>query len=181
MYTKIRSSILSIILISLVGCATSVSNDRWPTDVPDRKIFADGYLKNRGLTKVEPKVLEAHLVWVVRFYQGTVLYPNGWNKVSERFLNSINDLKERELIAVRLKTLGIDIANEWAQDNDVRKINSSNIAVWGSALRTSAESNNQSEFISAIERDVELLLSGSIKSRDIKYERYYAEEDYDDF
>jgi len=77
--------------------------------------------------------------------------------------------------------LGIDIANEWAQDNVVRKINSSNVATWGSALRTSAETNDQSSFISDVERDVQLLLSGKLEPSEINYERYYPAEDYDDF
>jgi len=181
MLIEIRTIFLIALLVSLAGCATSVSDKKWPTDVPERKIFVDGYLKNRGLTKAEPKVLNAHLVWVVRFYQGTVLYPNGWNNVSNRFLNSIKETKDRDAMATRLYTLGIDIANEWAQDNVVRKINSSNVATWGSALRTSAETNDQNEFISAVERDVDLLLKGSLKPSEIKYERYYPEEDYDDF
>jgi len=178
---KINTTILIALLISLVGCTTPVTDSNWPEDVPARKIFVDAYKQKRGLSNVEPKVINSHLTWVVRFYQGTVLYPNGWNSVSEQFLNSVDEKNEKADLTNRLHILGIDIANEWAQDNVVRKINSSNVATWGSALRTSAETNDQSSFISDVERDVQLLLSGKLEPSEINYERYYPAEDYDDF
>jgi len=181
MYRKLRLS-FSISLVFLVSaCTTAPSDSNWPSDIPDRKIFVDAYLENRDIKTAPSSAIENHLVWIVRFYQGTVLYPNGWNRVSERFLASINTSKDKGAMATRLEQLGIRISNEWAQDNGVRQINSSNVATWGSALRTAAERDDQRNFIAAVERDVELLIEGSLKSNQIDYQRYYPEEDYDNF
>ena len=170
-----------LILLTLVGCKTLTTAPAWPSDLPERQIFVDKYLSNRQVKTESPKVIEAHLSWIIRFYQGTVLYPNGWNRVSKRFLASIESPEDREEIAVRIRSLGILIANEWAQDNDVRRINSSHVATWGSALRTSAEQNDQKNYITKVERDVNALIDGTVKSSEISYERYYQSEDYDNF
>ena len=170
-----------ILLLCLAGCTTLATDRDWPSDVPKRQIFVDKFLESRGISKVDPKVIDVHLSWITRFYQGTVLFPNGWNRVSERFLASIDQQDEKDKMAKRLYSLGLLIANEWAQDNDIRKVNNANVATWGGALRTSAERNDQSNFISKVERDVEALIAGTLTSSQIDYERYYPSEDYDDF
>lgn len=175
-----RASIIALLLL-IAGCNTPSSNQQWPADLPEKRIFVDEYLSNRHLETDDPKLIDTHLTWVIRFYQGTVLYPNGWNRVSERFLSSIDDKHDREKMVSRVRSLGILIANEWAQDNDVRKINSANVAVWGSALRTSAQRNDQEDYIFKVEQDVKSLISGSLKASEINYERYYPPEDYDNF
>jgi len=127
-----------ILLLVLTACNTLTTGQNWPSDVPDREIFVQKFLEHRKLKTADPKVIEAHLVWIVRFYHGTLIYPNGWNRASERFLASIDTQQEKEKMAPRLYDLGIQIANEWARDNEIRRINSMNVATWGSALRTSA-------------------------------------------
>ncbi len=175
-----KTSIILLLLV-LSGCNTVINDNNWPSDIPSKKVFVDGYLNNRNIGSADPKVLDTHLSWIVRFYKGTVLYPNGWNRVSERFLASIDTAKNKKEMATRLRSLGVSIANEWAQDNNVRKINSANVAVWGSALRTSAERNDQQDYISKIEQDVKALIDGTLRANEISYERYYQSEDYDNF
>ncbi len=169
------------ITLFTVACATDPSNENWPSDLPDRRIFVDAYLEKRGISEATSVAIENHLVWIIRFYQGTVLYPNGWNRVSDRFLASIENTKAKKAMKQRLEKLGTRIANEWAQNNDVRLINSTNVATWGSALRTAAETNDQTNFVTAVEKDVELLIQGLLKSNEVDYQRYYPEEDYDNF
>jgi hypothetical protein len=53
--------------------------------------------------------------------------------------------------------------------------------VWGNALRTAAEQNEQLAFVDKIEDDVDALLIKQLTSEDIVRERYYPVEDYDDF
>jgi len=172
-----------LILLTLVGCNTLTTASKWPDDLPERQIFVNKYLSNRNIksSSASDRDIEAHLVWIIRFYKGTVLYPNGWNRVSERFLDSVNVEEDKKKLATRIKSLGILISNEWAQDNTVRRINSTNVAVWGSALRTSAERNDQINYISKVENDVNALIEGTLNSSEITYERYYQAEDYDDF
>ncbi len=181
MYKNLRLSLVILIALFTAACATNSSNENWPGDLPERKIFVDAYLENRGIDEATSTAVENHLVWIIRFYQGTVLYPNGWNRVSDRFLASIENTQVKNSMTQRLEKLGIRIANEWAQDNDVRRINSTNVATWGSALRTAAETNDQINFVTAVEKDVELMIEGLLKSSEIDYQRYYPEEDYDNF
>ena len=181
MHKTLQLLVTILIFASLTACKTLVSSPNWPDDVPDRQIFVDKYLSNRDIKSASSDEIEAHLVWIVRFYKGTVLYPNGWNRISERFLDSIESPKDSQEMSLRLKSLGISIANEWAQDNGIRRINSSNVSVWGSALRTSAERDDQINYVSKVEADVDALINGTLKSNEINYERYYQAEDFDDF
>jgi hypothetical protein len=172
---------LVLALLMLVGCSTLATKENWPADVPDRRIFVNAFLDNREIRAAEPEVIEAHLAWIVRFYHGTILYPNGWNRVSAQFIASIDKKKDKKKMAKRVRALGIMIANEWSQDNVVRRINSSHVATWGSALRTSAERADQSAYITKVENDVKALIDGSLEINEINYERYYPSEDYDNF
>lgn len=181
MYKKLRLSFVILLALFMVACASKPSDENWPGDLPERKLFVDAYLKNKNIEKASSAEIENHLIWIIRFYQGTVLYPNGWNRVSDRFLASMENMQAKQEMKQRLEKLGVRIANEWAQDNSVRLINSTNVATWGSALRTAAETNDQIDFVTAVERDVELLIEGLLKSNEVDYQRYYPEEDYDNF
>ncbi|MFT4635743.1 MAG: hypothetical protein ACI9OI_001540 [Chitinophagales bacterium] len=168
-------------LLVLVGCTTLATNQNWPADLPQRKIFIDKFLSNRQINVAESEVIESHLIWIVRFYQGTILFPNGWNRISERFIDSIDKPKDKRKMAVRLRALGISIANEWAQENNLRRINNTHVAAWGSALRTAAELADQKDFVAKVEGDVKALINGALEAEKIRYERYYPSEDYDNF
>lgn len=163
------------------GCQTLDTSKHWPDDVPDRSIFVKAYMEKRNMESVEPHVLDNHLIWIIRFYRGTIIYPNGWNQASEMLLASVDDKKSRKRIAKKINKLGIKIANEWAQENEFRNINSTNIATWGSALRTSAERDDQEGFLAKIDDDVDALVERQLSPLDISYERYYPSDDFDDF
>jgi hypothetical protein len=175
------NSLVVLLLLIIAGCTTLATKKNWPAEIPTRKIFVAEFLNNRQLKVADPQVIEAHLIWIVRFYQGTVLYPNGWNNISERFIASIDKPKDKKKMAKRVRALGILIANEWAQDNNVRRINNTHVSTWGSALRTSAERSDQSEYISKVEYDAKGLIDGSLEANQINYQRYYPSEDYDSF
>ena len=181
MHKITRLSWLILLSFFITACQTLTTPKDWPEELPDRNIFVKAFHQKRGTDKVEDKVMNEHLGWIIRFYQGTVIYPNGWNRVSQLFLDSIPDEQRRALMRVRLEKLGIEIANEWAQDNAIRNINSSNIITWGSALRTAAEQGDQENFVSQVEADVEQLVAQKLSPKDISYERYYSDQDYDDF
>ena len=176
------SSIASVILILLVlsGCQTIDTTSNWPSNLPDRQLFVDEYNKsfNAGENFIE---LEPHLSWIKRFYQGTVLYPQGWLKVSDTVLDSLTSVQDKNNVAPRLNDLGFKISNEWAKDNAVRKITSSNIIVWGGGLRTAAKEGSQLDFLNKVEQDVDAMLRGELKAEDIQRTRYFPPEDFDDF
>jgi len=171
---------LIFLAIALSACVTNTTQEKWPNDIPARSIFVDTW-KKQNAAGTNDSSLEEHLVWIVRFYEGSVLYPIGWNDMTRSLLDSLDTQQQRHALRPRLRALGQTICIEWAQKNSVRKIDSSAIAVWGNALRTSAERDEQELFVSKVESDVTALLSGDLNYREIVRERYYPPEDYDNF
>lgn len=177
---KSALSLFCLILMFISGCQTIDTSNNWPTNLPDRQLFVD--VHNKSVTSGEKVIeIEPHLTWIKRFYQGTVLYPFGWNKVTNLIITSLTSQEDKNTITPRLFQLGLDISSEWAKDNSVRKINSSNIAVWGGALRRAAKEGNQLDFVSKVEQDVAAILKDELTSNDIKRARYFPAEDFDDF
>lgn len=120
-------------------------------------------------------------MWIKRFYQGTILYPNGWNNATSQFLQTVESEDVKDMLRQRMRKLGTAISCEWAQDNHVRNIDSSNIAVWGSAMSEAASTNDHETFVSKVEKDVAELIAGKLQRNEIEYERYYPDTDYDNF
>ena len=175
-----RLTIILSILVVLSACQTLNSQNNWPKDVPDRQLFVNAYKQQTGLPAIG-SALEKHLLWVKRFYKGSVIYPVGWNKMTEMLLDSLEENNDFPDAKQRIDALGKRICIEWAQDNSIAKIRSSNIAVWGAALRKAVKNQQQKSSIEKVERDVEALISGQLTSKEINQARYYPTEDYDDF
>lgn len=177
--------ILYMLVLSLMlsACQTTNLLTNWPSDIPPRQVFIDGYYDKRGITSASDKALKAHLTWIVRFYKGVPLYPQGWNKVSARYLSTLKNDELRDALEIRINKLGIEIANEWAQANNIRLINSKVMLAWGNGLRTAAQRMEHVSYISQVERDVQLLLEKKVDASEINTERYFPidEENSDDF
>ena len=101
--------------------------------------------------------------------------------MTESVLESLETTPSHKATKKRLSALGLTICLEWAQDNKRRKIDSAAIAVWGNALRTAVEREQQIHFLNQIESDVAALLAGKLRRQEIVRERYYPAEDYDNF
>lgn len=101
--------------------------------------------------------------------------------MTEILLDTVENQDDKNELMDRMRQLGITICVEWAQDNDKRLIDSAAIAVWGNALRTAAEMDEQLVFVGKVEQDVAALLNRSLTLQEIKRERYYPPEDYDNF
>lgn len=180
-FSTIRSIFIVLALLSLSACQSFDSVQRWPSDLPNKQIYIDAYLKKRDLKSAPSDVMDTHLSWILRFYQGTLLYPNGWNQATQQFLATIENNKTKREVRKRMRQLGIAIANEWAQDNHYRNIDNTNVAIWGSALREAASRNDHLNFVAMVENDVARLIAREISPNEIEYERYYPEEDYSNF
>lgn len=173
---------LATILLALAACQTRISDASWPNDIPPKAYFVEV-----GRALIEPdsstfeRQLNTYLVWIKRFYQGSIIYPLGWNEMTDTLVSSLDESADHGDVRQRMYELGRKISAEWAQDDRKRKINSANVAAWGSALRTAVEFKQQVRFIEQVERDVEDLLSGKIDSSDINRARYYPPEDYNNF
>lgn len=168
-------------MLLLTACQTYRFDTTWPSELPPKEIFVAGFLEKRQIKKVRDVRINSHLEWIKKFYLGTLLHPNGWLNASDRFLDTVDSLTQRRLLRGRLYDLGISISNEWAQNNNVRLINSANMIIWGSAMQTAAEQNKHEEFLSDVENDVIDLISGKLKANEIRYERYFHDELFDDF
>lgn len=148
--------------------------------MPARQLFVDAYVQQTGLPPQGAK-LEKQLLWIKRFYRGSIIYPIGWNKMTESVLTSLGQDNDLDGVKRRLDSLGKQISIEWSQDNSIAKISSSNIATWGAALRKAVKNNQQLDFIAKVENDVNDLISGKLDGSDINQDRYYGVEDFDDF
>ena len=177
----IKLLILCLISISLSACNTIRTNDDWPTNIPNRKIFVDAY-HHQVTQGTNTSDLNTHLTWVKRFYRGLSIYP-GWNDMSKLVLESLSDepTDVQRNTAQRLSDLGEKICIEWAQSNDSRNIDSANINTWGVALRKSVKQKQIFPFLAQVEKDVDALIARELDIRAITSDRYYPDEDYDDF
>ena len=175
-----KNFFLLMLCVQLAACSIHTDFEHWPADIPHRKLFVDAFNRQQAANNAHEN-LASHLRWIKRFYHGTVVYPMGWNRMTEILLNMVEPAEQHEKIKTRMHELGIRISIEWAQDNSVRKINSMAVATWGDALRTASELNQQSKFITKVEQDVEALINDRLELKQIKRERYYPPEDYDNF
>ena len=173
--------ILCLISISLSACYSIRTNDDWPTNIPSRKIFVDAYHQQAAQGN-NSSDLNTHLTWVKRFYRGLSIYP-GWNDMTKLVLDNLADepIDIQNNTAQRLSDLGKKICIEWAQSNDSRNIDSANINTWGVALRKSVKQKQIFPFLAQVEKDVDALIARELDIRAITSDRYYPDEDYDDF
>ena len=175
--------LLSMITLFLSACATTnTTKSDWPANLPKESIFIDAY--NEQVTNGNnTNALKSHLTWIKRFYKGSIIYPIGWNHMTEMVMESLSsDTSVRQQEAQsRLAALGQKISIEWAQSNKARNINSANIATWGNALRTSVKENSVFNFLDKVEVDVDELIARKLQMREITRERYFPPEDFDDF
>ncbi|MFT7525092.1 MAG: hypothetical protein ACI9LY_000224 [Arenicella sp.] len=177
----VRDLLFTLTITAVIaGCTTTSTVNKWPRNLPDRSIFVDTFTQQK-LSGTISSTLEPHLVWIKRFYLGSIIYPLGWNRMTQIMTDSVDQEVDKTKLKSRMYKLGLNICIEWAQDNRFRNIDSSMIAVWGNALRTAAEQNELLAFVDKIETDVDALLIKQLTAKDIVRERYYPVEDYDDF
>lgn len=181
-YLRKASKTASYLLLLCViqACVSTPDYQSWPSSIPPKQIFIDYCLKQNDSCSTPAKT-EQHLVWVKRFYFGSILYPTGWNEMTGIVIDTLDPVKNKTKTRQRLNNLGLKIALEWAQDNSIRIINSRMLAIWANALRASTEEGQQIEFITQIESDVDDILSNVIKPSEITKEKYNLVEDYDNF
>ena len=180
----LKHSLLTCLAALLLSAChtTSHKQSKWPTSLPPEQIFIDAY--ERQISEgTNDSTLKTHLTWIKRFYRGTILYPVGWNQMTEMVMESLvdADTKQQQETRARLGELGQKISIEWAQSNKTRNINSSNIITWANAMRTSVKQNQVSSFLDKVEVDVDDLISHKLNMDKITRERYYPPENFDDF
>lgn len=97
--------------------------------------------------------------WVRKFYEGTRFPPvKGWDAQTQALLERIDAGAQADVTA-RVNKLGSAIASEWAKDNAVRRISTSDLQGWGRELEKAA-SKDAAALLATIER-----LDGDIIAR----------------
>ena len=173
---QIRRLFLVIILAALQACsANQATETAWPDELPPHEYFLNLYQQDSTNNNIQN--LDQYMTWVIRFYQGSELYPNGWNSVTQTLLLGIKDLESANGVEDKMARLGLLISGEWAKNNSTRLINTRHISIWGNALLKSLEHGETLELIDRVTADVEDLLASRISSDVITENRFYAEED----
>ena len=165
---KLSCQILSGLIILFQGCVAP-NETLWPANIPQREYFDSTYARDRENQLVQTKA--DYLRWVLSFYEGTLIAPNGWLDLQAVVLE-MADPKDRLELGNRLTTLGRLISGEWAKENDKRVIDSRMLSLWGSIMQLVYDPRIQGQAVSLIERDVKALLDRQLTPEAIVDERY---------
>ena len=165
----IKPSLTILVLcLTLGACSTSSVSD-WPRDIPPQALFIQAYQADARNQQLQTQ--SEYLEWVIGFYEGTLLYPTGWQDVETQLLQG-TPVSERSALVPRLTELGVIIGAEWAKDNDVRLINNRLLALWGSTLQLMIGPEQKLQAIEEIARDIDLLLLGTLQKEEVREARY---------
>ncbi len=164
----IKLKLISLTLLLLCSCV-SQNPGSWPETIPQQEFFVDAY--SADPVNRDRQTQQEYLGWIRSFYQGSLVYQNGWLEVEAAVLASVQ-IEGRDHLDSQLTELGVAIASEWAKHNDVRRIDSRMLGLWGSVLQLAANFQQQRQSIEVINDDVDALLTGSIGQSDIQDARY---------
>ena len=165
-----RSIPLFIALLLITSCKTSELSV-WPSTLPDRQYFISLYDVDSGNQVVQTE--EQYLLWVINFYEGTLIAPMGWLAMQNIVVERAKPIRRPELKA-SLETLGGRIAGEWSKANDQRVIDSRMLSVWGSIIELVFEADVQDRALKLISNDVSALLARDLLGSELT-DSYYEQ------
>lgn len=162
--------------IAIVSCVrTPTTHENWPQSLPPLSYFLDIYEADEVNQAVQSQ--NNYLLWVKRFYQGSKLYSDGWESITQDLLLNIEDPGELTVVRYKMDHLGKLISGEWSKISTKRSIYSRDLSIWGQALLESIERQDEEKLIDQVTQDVEAMLAGDIKPKTISIKRYYDIED----
>lgn len=173
--TRIRHLTLLVVFI-LPACAAVQEKELiWPKELPAHDYFLNIYRQDSTNAKLQP--VDQYMLWVMRFYQGSELYPNGWDNVTQDLLLRIKEPELAIEIKNKMEHLGLLISGEWAKNNKTRLITSQHVSIWGNALLRSLEQGETLDILERVAADVDDLMSNKISADVITENRFYAVEE----
>jgi len=175
-----RLTLLGII-VSLCSCASVRPLQTWPEYLPDQRYFQAAYEADPVNSALQREA--EYLNWIVDFYQGTLLYPQGWQVLSSSVLTR-SSASYQAAIVPKLGEAGQLIAIEWAKHNSVRRIDNRLLSLWGSVIQVADSEVKRIEAIDVIVADVKELVAGSIVASDItaqRYDQWLQSDEFDEF
>lgn len=158
------------LIIALGSCASTP--DSWPGTLPPFSHFQANWKNDAANQQIQSE--DEYLLWVRRFYEGFNTVP-GWVDLEKQVLARLPQ-DEHSDAAGQLAALGVTISGEWAKDNSVRRIDTSTVATWRDALQESLSRMEFNSYLMLLNQDIAALLSGSLATDDITFERYYTDE-----
>jgi len=159
---------ISAICLLLASCIGSNIDD-WPDSIPQTQVFKQAYAADEENQRRQAEA--EYLGWVLSFYQGNLAYQSGWQDI-QGYVFEAPVPEAAEDLRNRLRELGMAIGSEWSKHNDIRRIDTRMLSLWGSTIQLAPDFETQKQTVEVIAEDIELLLAGSLRKQDILEERY---------
>jgi hypothetical protein len=163
--------VLCVLLLSLVlsACAQRFDMAAWPADMPPRDHFLRLYAADVPNQALQTR--QQYLEWVVRFYEGSEFMALGWNAITESVLVDLAKAPRAQL-SRQLDALGQAISGEWAKDNQVRRIDTAMLSLWGGVMQADFAPDYRLAAVAMIRQDVVELLSARLAPEHVDEQRY---------
>lgn len=169
---RIKTFLSMILLSSLFGCVSANVVENWPEELPEQGYFARIYRADTDNRALQSET--EYLTWVARFYDGWELMPMGWNDIAESVLVDL-ELSDYQRINASLTTLAVQISGEWAKDNQVRRIDSAMLSLWGGVMQADFSPDYRIAAVEMIREDVTDILAGVLAPEQVTEARYVDE------
>lgn len=122
-----------LFLLSLTTFATSGAQAQdAQASLLDAAMIQEQYTIPAGLTKDERK-------WFIKFQEGNFLV-DGWQDITASILEK-TPVAEKPKQKILLAELGNKIGTEWCKDNDIRKVDTDMLKIWGKQLKNTVKEN----------------------------------------
>jgi hypothetical protein len=167
-----KTFLTMVLLSALFSCVSGNLVEDWPQELPDQGYFARIYRAD-----ADNRVLQSekeYLTWVARFYDGWELMPMGWNDIAESVLMDL-ELSDYQRINASLTSLAVQISGEWAKDNQVRRIDSAMLSLWGGVMQADFSPDYRIAAVEMIREDVADILAGVLAPEQVTEARYVDE------
>ena len=161
--------LLAACLGLLAACGSTGTLSNWPEPLPARSHFVEQYQQDAVNRRVQSQ--EDYLTWVIRFYEGSLMVPQGWHDLTGGLSDDLPESDAR-LLALKRRELGMLIAAEWAKNNDVREIDTKMLTLWGSVMQQELQPNTRLAALNQILGDVQAILNGRLPPGAVTRSRY---------
>lgn len=168
--------VLTFMLSSCASYPKVVSS--WSSALPPVDIFLSEY--ESDIENQAEQSVKVYLTWIKRFYEGWVVYDNGWLNMSVELTSRVEDPSERQKVQEKIHELGLMIAPEWAKEKSNRYIKTKAVAAWGDSLLEALSRGDVMSLMESVVLDIERMKQGQLSSDDIRIERYFPDVEIDD-
>ncbi len=131
MFEKIIISIMPVLLLSGMLCAPfAKAQDAQAALIKGKSFVIEKFIIPNGLNEDEKR-------WYIKFQEGNFLV-DGWQDIKSSILEQTPAANKEEQ-AKMLDNLGQKIGTEWCKENEIRKVDTTMLKVWGKDLKAMAK------------------------------------------